>query len=322
MDALAITEHLEYQPHIADIPHTDRNRSYEEAANAARYSDLLVIPGAEITRKMPASHMNAIFIDDANKLYHVPGSDTPYNSTTFRDTAREWPAQNAVDAANEQGAFVFWNHSWWASDFPNGIPVVSDFHKQNIKNGMLHGIEIANGKNYSEDAFQIALDNDLALIGTSDVHDLIDWDYEPHKGGHRPVTLVFAKERSASSMKEALFDRRTVVWYKNWLMGRERDLQPLLKASLEFEDAAYQDAEILSVTIANHSDADFHLRSLSPFGLHRHAATFVVKQHSSERLMVRTGNAVESITMEFEALNAYVAPSQSTRITLSADVEQ
>lgn len=322
LDALAITEHLEYQPHIADIPHTDRNRSYEEAANAARYSDLLVIPGAEITRKMPASHMNAIFIDDANKLYHVPESDTPYNSTTFRDTAREWPAQNAVDAANEQGAFVFWNHSWWASDFPNGIPVVSDFHKQNIKNGLLHGIEIANGKNYSEDAFQIALDNDLALIGTSDVHDLIDWDYEPHKGGHRPVTLVFAKERSASSMKEALFDRRTVVWYKNWLMGRERDLQPLLEASLEFKDAAYQDAEILSVTIENHSDADFHLRSLSPFGLHRHAATFVVKQHSSERLMVRTGNAVESITMEFEVLNAYVAPNQSTRITLSADVEQ
>ena len=322
LDAMAVTEHLEYQPHLEDLPHEDRNRSFEEAANAARYSDLIVIPGAEITRKAPASHMNAIFIQDANKLYHVPESEAPYSPNDFRDTAREWPAQNAINAANEQGAFVFWNHSWWASDFPNGIPVLSDFHRENVEKGRLHGIEIANGKNYSEDAFQIALDNNLALIGVSDVHDLIDWDYEPHKGGHRPVTLVFAHERSASSMKEALFDRRTVVWYKNWLMGREPHLRPLLEASLSFSDAAYQDAQILSVTIHNRSDADFHLRSLSPFGLHRHASTFIVPQHSSERIMVRTGEVVGTISMEFEVLNAYVAPNETIRIEMEAEVQQ
>ena len=55
LDAMAITEHLEYQPHIADLPHKDRNRSFEEAADAARYSKLIVIPGAEITRKGPAT---------------------------------------------------------------------------------------------------------------------------------------------------------------------------------------------------------------------------------------------------------------------------
>lgn len=321
LDAMAITEHLEYQPHIADLPHKDRNRSFEEAAGAARYSDVLIIPGAEITRKAPASHMNAIFIKDANKLYHVPESAEFDNSTDFRNAAREWPAQNAVEAANEQGAFVFWNHSWWGSDFPNGIPVISDFHKKNIKKNLLHGIEIANGKNYSEDAFQMALKYNLTLFGASDVHDLIDWDYEPHKGGHRPVTLVFAKERTAESMKEALFDRRTVVWFKNWLMGRKVHLQPLLEASLTVDDAAYQDGEILNLTIHNHSDADFHLRSLSPFGLHRHAGTFTVPQHSSERLMVRTGKAVKSISMEFEVLNAFVAPNKTARIELSAEVQ-
>lgn len=321
LDAMAVTEHLEYQPHIEDLPHKDRNRSYEEAANAARYSDLLVIPGAEITRKAPASHMNAIFINDANKLYHVPESEEPYSSNSFRDTAREWPAQNAIDAANDQGAFLFWNHAWWAPDFPNGIPVLSDFHRENVEKGLLHGIEIANGKNYSEDAFQIALDNNLTLMGVSDIHDLIDWDYEPHKGGHRPVTLVFAHERSIDSIKEALFDRRTVVWFKNWLMGREPHLRPLLEASLSFSDAAYQDAQILSVTIHNNSDADFHLRSLSPFGLHQHASTFTVPQHSSERIMVRTGTAVDSITMEFEVLNAFVAPNETIRIELSTEVQ-
>ena len=28
LDAIAITEHLEWQPHLADIPHTDRNRAH------------------------------------------------------------------------------------------------------------------------------------------------------------------------------------------------------------------------------------------------------------------------------------------------------
>lgn len=321
LDVMAVTEHLEYQPHIADIPHEDRNRSFEESADAARYSDLLIIPGAEITRKAPASHMNAIFINDANQLYFVPETEEPFSSTTFRDSAREWPAQNAVDAANKQGAFVFWNHAWWGPDFPNGIPVLSDFHRENIEKGLLHGIEIANGKNYSEDAFQIALDHNLTLMGASDIHELIDWDYEPHKGGHRPVTLVFAKERSPDSIKEALFEQRTVVWFKNWLMGREPHLRPLLKASLSLGDAGYRNAEILSVMIHNRSDADFHLRNLSPYGLHEHAATFTVPQHSTERILVRTGTAVDSISMEFEVLNAFVAPNETIRIELSTDVE-
>ncbi len=37
LDAISLTEHLEYQPHKKDIPHTDRNRSYVVASiNASR----------------------------------------------------------------------------------------------------------------------------------------------------------------------------------------------------------------------------------------------------------------------------------------------
>ena len=71
LDGLAITEHLEYQPHRADILHPDRNRAYQQAQEAAMQSDLLVIPGSEITRDMPAGHINAVFIEDANKLIKV-----------------------------------------------------------------------------------------------------------------------------------------------------------------------------------------------------------------------------------------------------------
>ncbi|MBK1879902.1 Sb-PDE family phosphodiesterase [Pelagicoccus mobilis] len=320
LDAIAITEHLEYQPHINDIPHPDRNKSYEEAASSAKYSNLLVIPGAEITRSLPASHMNALFIQDANKLLSVPETEASYTPNEFSSQAKAWPPQNAVDAANEQGAFLFWNHAWWRTDYPNGIPEVSDFHKRNIEAGLLHGIEIANGKHYSEDAFQIALDNNLTLIGASDVHDLIDWDYEPHKGGHRPVTLVFANEKSTDSLKEALFDRRTVVWFKNSLIGRDAHLYPLLEASLSIKGATYRYSEILAVTIVNTSDCDFQLRNLSPYGLHERTAVFTVPQHSSQTLQVRTGTKVESISLEFEVLNAYTAPNQTATLTLESTV--
>lgn len=321
LDALAITEHLEYQPHITDIPHPDRNRSYKDAANAASNSDLIVIPGAEITRGLPASHMNALFVSDANKLVNLGEGEAPKSSNEHSRITKSWPPQNAVQAANDQGAFVFWNHAWWTSDFPNGIPSVSDFHKNNAENGLLHGIEVANGKHFSEDAFQIALDYNLTLIGCSDVHELIDWDYEPHRGGHRPVTLVLAEERSAESMKEALFDRRTVVWYKNWLIGRKAHLDMLLAASLHIDSATYGNGEILTITVSNHSDVNFHLRNLSPYGFHDYADTLTIPEHSSQKIMVRTRSKLDEISFDFEVLNAFIAPRQTGHITLEATID-
>ena len=61
LDAISLTEHLEYQPHSADMPHPDRNRSYEIGVEQAKAFDLLVIHGAEITRDLPPGHANAIF---------------------------------------------------------------------------------------------------------------------------------------------------------------------------------------------------------------------------------------------------------------------
>ncbi len=54
LDAYAVTEHLEWQPHLADIAHPDRNRAYQESVAAAEGSDLIVISGSEITRREPA----------------------------------------------------------------------------------------------------------------------------------------------------------------------------------------------------------------------------------------------------------------------------
>ena len=321
LDALAITDHLEYQPHLEDIPHSDRNRGYLDAKSSAKGKPLIIVPGAEITRSAPASHMNAIFIKDANALFRAPVPSEPFDARAYMAKAEEWSPQLAVEAANEQGAFVFWNHAYWTSDFPTGIPIMPEFHRKNIEKGMLHGIEIANGQSYSEQTFQMALDYNLTLIGVSDVHNLIDWDYEPHLGGHRPVTLVLARERTAESLKEALFDRRTVVWFKNNLMGRPQHLAPLLEASLSIHDASYGEGEILNVSITNISDADFHLRNTSNYGFFHHSDLITIRQHSTEQIRVKTGTKVGLVELDFEVLNAFTAPKQTASIKLLARVE-
>jgi len=323
LDAIAITEHLEWQPHLADIPHPDRNRSYEEAAGAVGENNLIVIPGSEITREAPAGHINAIFIKDANKLFKVELPEESVSAREYYAKAGQWPAQEAVEAAADQGAFLFWNHPYWTSDFPNGIPVVSEFHLQNISNGLLHGIEIANGRSYSEETFQIALDHDLTLIGVSDVHNLIDWDYEVHNGGHRPVTLVFAKERSIDAIREALFDQRTVVWFQNMLIGREEHLKPLLEASLSLDSASYPEGwEVLIVKLSNQSDANFQLKNLSDYTFYSNTDFVEIPAHGSIELYIKSAIRITQLELEFEVLNALVAPKRQASIRFSAAITE
>ena len=145
LDAISLTEHLEYQPHQDDIPHPDRNRSYELALQYAREHDLLIIHGSEITRSMPPGHANAIFIQDANRLLH--------------DDALE-----AFREARRQGAFIFWNHPMWTSQAPDGIAKLSPMHRMLIDEELLNGIEVVNETMVSEEALQIALENDLTIM--------------------------------------------------------------------------------------------------------------------------------------------------------------
>ena len=52
LDAIAITDHIEYQPHKADV-NTNYGRSHEIARAAAEPLGILVIRAAEITRGEP-----------------------------------------------------------------------------------------------------------------------------------------------------------------------------------------------------------------------------------------------------------------------------
>ena len=60
----------------------------------------------------------------------------------------------------------------------------------------------------------------LTIVGNSDIHDPTGMSYDFCKGEHRPMTLVFAKECSEESIKEALLAHRTAVYYKNIISAR------------------------------------------------------------------------------------------------------
>ncbi len=340
IDVISFTEHLEYQPHIEDIPHPDRNRSFELGQLAVNNSDLMVIRGAEITRQInddlkAPGHINAVFIQDANKLYRYDASRKEEALAQFRPQAtihspaeeynaiaRLWPAEQAMQEANAQGAFVFWNHPAWFAQRPDGIATLENIHKQFIADGLLHGIEVVNMHWFSESALQIALDNNLTILGTSDVHQLIDWDYEPHHGGHRPVTLILAETNTEASVKEALFARRTVVWFNDLLIGEERNVVPLLKASLTIASASYTpDTTILEVTFRNVSDATFQLKNLSSYTFAEDDDYLVIPQHSETMIPVNVIERLSSVELEFEVLNAIVAPKTHPNLALHSSIQ-
>jgi hypothetical protein len=318
LDAIAITEHLEWQPHLNDIPHPDRNRAYQIAFDANGDNPLMIIAGSEITRETPSGHINALFISDANKLLQPIAPPEPFDPVDYYRSMHQFPAQEAVDAAVAQEAFVFWNHPWWHSDYVDNIPTIPEFYRENTANGKIQGIEIANGFNYSEQAFQIALDLNLAVIGSSDVHELIDWDYRPHEGGHRPVTLVLAENATADSLREALFAHRTLVWFNNTLLGRETEMQELLTAALTVTGANYSGKKnLLNIEIENHSDVDFQLHNQSNFTFSKNTDLVTLKQHAKTTIVLRTPTRLKAIELPFGVLNALTAPKQPATVILS-----
>ncbi len=302
MDAISLTEHLEYQPHAADIPHPDRNRSYAIAMEEAREHDLMIIHGSEITRQAPMGHSNAVFITDANALL-AEAPEEPFK------------------AAKSQGAFVFWNHPAWYAQQPQGNPVLSDFQKARIETGELHGIEVINTTDYSQEALAIALEENLTIMGTSDIHGLIDWDYT-EKGNHRPVTLVFAGERSAESLREALFEGRTVAVYNDLLVGREEFLRPLLNAVVSVEDAGYiPRTQILRIELKNNSSSDLLFENAMPYSFYSSSPVFRLPAGGTYTLLIKTLEEQDEFTLELKALGAFTAPREQPVIRWDIAVE-
>jgi hypothetical protein len=238
LDAIALTDHIEYQPHREDVP-TNHSRPCELAAGRARELGILLIRGAEITRDTPPGHHNAIFLDDIDRL------------------AKE-DFFAVFDTAQKQGAFVFWNHPGW-----QGLEAGKWGEAQQtlLDKKQLHGIEICNGDSYYEYAHQLALDKGLTLVGNSDIHDPSP-ELQPTPEHHRTLTLVFARERNLESLHDALRAGRTAVWQKNRLIGNENELSAMFSACVRVNPPHHRSGNRMWVAIDNRGELEIELERI------------------------------------------------------------
>lgn len=304
LDLISLTEHLEYQSHISDIPHTNRNRSFQIAGGYVQKRPLAVVHGTEITKPMPPGHFNAIFVNDANKFFDK--NKEPLNFI------------KGIKEANNQGAFVFWNHPMWEANRSDGIAKLDPIHKEVINKKLLHGIEVVNFDTFSEEAMQIALDYELTMMGTSDVHILIEWDFNIEKESfHRPITFIMSKNRTIKSIRDALFNGDTFIWYRDLIIGKSNNLKQVIENNLEVISKGYgfkgRKVEILQLELRNKSVAPISLNYTGEYTFHNDYKFIELEPRSSKIIYVKTKKIKEAIDLEFEILNYVIAPKTNLK---------
>lgn len=239
LDAISITDHIEYTPKKDYIP-VDLNAAWKICEEPAKEGNLILVHGAEITRSMPPGHLNALFITDASSL--------------VKDSVFD-----AVNEAIKQGAFIQWNHPGWKSQQPDGIPRMYAIHEKLIKKGMLHGIEFFNENEYYPLVMTFCTKYNLAVMANSDNHGIISETYLAPEYQNRPMTLVFAKERSHDSLKAALFAGRTLAYFKNMIAGKEEYAKPFFYQCISIGKPYFQNDKYIYFEITNTSDIPFTL---------------------------------------------------------------
>ena len=96
-------------------------------------------------------------------------------------------------------------------------------------------------------------------MGNSDIHGLISEEYTEPEYSNRPMTLVFAKERSHDSLKEAMFAGRTLVYFRDMLAGKEEYAKPFFYKCISVGKPFYQNDKSLFFEVTNNSDIPFYL---------------------------------------------------------------
>ena len=295
LDAVAITDHLEIQRHKADVATSNNlNRSYELASPAAARMGILNIKGTEITRGVPPGHANAVFIQDAAPLFNPAANERPSDPKGFDTAAR---------LAKAQGGFVFYNHPFHnLADDKVAMPAqVADL----IRTGDIEGIEVVNGDRFSREGYRWALEHDLTLIANSDAHSSMPLSMNQHDIDHRAMTLIMAKERTEASVLEALRARRTLIWWRDKVVGRPELLTAFVKACCPLAGYTFEGTQ-LSFRVENRSPIKFIMEPISTD--HFFIAHPMVLTPGSETA-VNVGvneKAGKTVAVRFRVVNAWV----------------
>ena len=184
----------------------------------------------------------------------------------------------------------------------------------------MDAIEIFNAETgYSPESHEWCLKHNLAIMGCSDSHApfFTNVDYKGDK--HRIVTLLFAKERSAEGVREAIESRRTAVFGEDVVYGREQELRPLLEACLKVKRTQFKEKEIIvefenvssiPVTLTKGAGSEDtwydRYKVIPPFS----TFTFKVRPNLIGDKQPAYDKATKSYTVNFVAENYYIGPNK------------
>ena len=181
LDAIAITDHIEYRPKVEEFTSRDHQHSYDLAKKTADELGIMLIKATEITRKTPPGHFNAIFIKDANIFDRFVNKEDSRNGDNIVETLTE---------AKNQGAFIFWNHPWF--QHPEDRSEWQAIHEELFSKGLFSGIEVANGGRFDPLVLGWSMAKNLTVMANTDSHAPVVLN----NGEFRTMTLVFAKKRA------------------------------------------------------------------------------------------------------------------------------
>ncbi len=245
LDVMAMTEHVGVHKTGIDMP--DRNVPIVKAKAEGAKFGMIVIPGVEITRAKPFGHMNFLFVKDANVFSedrYLTDKDGEYLTDELgQKINNDETLQDDIAAALEQDCFIQWNHPGW----PDRKCDMYDIHKDMLAKGQIHAVEICNHQEWYPKVLDWFDEYHIPMTANTDQHSPIDYNY-----GHviRPMTLVFAKEYTMESIREAMFAGRMVAFWDQTLAGDATWLEQLVHHSLQVRviDAAKGRIEVTNIS--------------------------------------------------------------------------
>lgn len=257
LDVMAVTEHMEYRSHEKELVDylkkyvndrykgavneiimenaptedgimVDLNYCVRESQKIAEQYGITIIPGSEITRDgTTVGHYNALFTTDNNLLYNPD------------------PVQ-AIRNAKAQGALVMHNHPGWRKENLN----FTETDKAAYGEGLIDGVEVMNGPEFYPAIIDRALERGLFMAANSDIHRTTATDYKL-TGAMRTMTFIFAKDKSLSSIREALQEQRTLAFGYNTICGAEQLLKDFFLAGVRTEVMMTDSKGVSTVMLTN-----------------------------------------------------------------------
>ena len=118
------------------------------------------------------------------------------------------------------------------------------------------------------------------------------------------------------------FERRSMAWHRNSLIGKEEFLVPLIESRLEIKEVMYPGkSTVAKVVIQNCADANYVLNNQSQYRLHEGINVITLKAHKETVLQVKTLEKKFNFNLSFQVLNALTKPDTHPVINMALKAE-